>query len=211
MSFVKPSFQIAATLFAFAAPATALAYEKELGLSISPAIAGMPAIADEVSQRTLGWSAGGGLGFEYNPTKILAVVIEGGYLQALSDSLIGTATIQNRQGQYYFQQSTAFGLGGLRLTTPAWWMPIQLGISVEGGFAILWQSQRDLQDHGISFGLTLPDAIRPEPMIAIAPQLLARVYHQIRIDVAPTLFMLFAGSPALGFGLKLSLTFLFYP
>ena len=189
------------------------AHERELGISIEPSLVVLPAVASESSQNTLAFSPAGGFSAEYSFINNLAVIWRTAYAFAVTDSLIGQASFQNRQGNYYFRQQALLTSAGLRLDTPAHWMPIELSASVQGGAAILIQTDRELRDdQGIKYKLPQPltTLVRAAPLLVVTGGISARVWHQVRLGVEPTLFLGFFGRTYVGFGVNAALTFLFF-
>ncbi|MCC6805798.1 MAG: hypothetical protein IT381_00110 [Deltaproteobacteria bacterium] len=203
----------AATLVAWSGSASA--HQREFGISIQPAFAGFPAVADPNSQPGLALTAGGGIGLEFYPLKYMAIVSRLAYTHALTTTTIGQATFNNeagfpRTGDYYFKQSTAFASLGLRLETPSWWLPVQFHIGVGGGFALSIQTERKLLADGQDLRIPLNDIVKVAPIIPVTTGLFVRVASQVRFDLDGTLFV-FPQNPVLvGFGITLALTFLFY-
>ena len=132
---------IAVAIILGSAAVPAFAHPFELGITIEPSIAGLPAFADSKSIPTTAITAGGGVGFEFAPLKYLALTTRVAYVHALSDSKIGEASIGTLKGTYYVSQDAAYALVGVRLETPIWWIPVQFFLSPQGGIAILIQDQ----------------------------------------------------------------------
>jgi hypothetical protein len=215
----QPTIRRKALLFALAsvsflaAARPACAFRDEIGISIEPTLVVLPAVADQSTKSTLVPAGGGSLSIEYSILHELAVVVRGGYVQAFGDSLIGQTTIQGRPGNYYFQQNSGWALGGLRLETPRYWMPVSLFASALGGVFVLDQTSRALKEIGTGndFGFDLADIVKTVPAMSVSVGLSGRVSHQIRLQVEPTLYMFLLKPVLVGFGLTAGITFLFYP
>lgn len=191
----------------------AAAHERELGISIEPSMVVLPAVATEGAQNTLAFSPAGGFSVEYSFLNNFAVITRASYAFAVTDSLIGQASFQNRTGNYYFRQQAVVTSAGLRVDTPAHWMPIELSASLQGGAAILIQTDRELRDdQGIKYKLAQPlgTLLRTAPLLVVTAGISTRVWHQIRVGVEPTLFVGFFGRTYVGFGVNAALTFMFF-
>ncbi len=187
------------------------AHPLEVGISIEPTFGGIPAIADDNSSATLALCAGGSLGIEFMPVKYLSITTRLAYVYPVVESLIGQATFSNRTGNYYFTQSAAFALAGLRLETPIWWLPVQFTIGAQGGVALLIQDKRELRNTaGVTYEIDLPTLVRPAPMVSLSAGLMGRVTDHVRLHAEGSAYLMPLGRVLVGFGVTLGLTFLFF-
>jgi hypothetical protein len=160
---------------------TASAHPFEFGISIEPTFAGMPALADSGSVPSTAYTVGGGIGVEYMFVKYLAVTTRLAYTHAIGDSKIGQATFNTadgfpRTGDYFLTQDCAFGLAGLRLESPIWWIPVQFFVGAQGGAALFFQDNRELRNQaGIPYDISLPLVVKPAPLVALSGGIYGRV------------------------------------
>ena len=70
-------------------------HKKEIGISVEPCFALLPAVVPASNQSTLSPALGGTLGVEYYFANDVSALFRGGYVQSFGDSLIGDATIQH--------------------------------------------------------------------------------------------------------------------
>ncbi|MCC6811256.1 MAG: hypothetical protein IT381_27750 [Deltaproteobacteria bacterium] len=209
---LKSVIGMAAALLACGVAASAeAAHAREIGFSFEPTFLALPAIANEATQPVMTMMPAASLSLEFAPVNNLVILIRGAYGFAVLESQIGQATIDNRTGQYWFRQSTALAFGGLRLETPSHWMPCTLGIGAMAGAGIFIQTDRDLRnDAGISYNRNLTPLIRPTPILGVSAFIAGRIWHQIRLGAEPTLYVVFSNPVSIGFGINLSLSFLFF-
>lgn len=194
-----------------ASAARAHAHPFEMGISIEPTFVGMPAVADEGSIPTLAFAAGGALSFEFAPTKYLSLISRLAYTHPVGESQIGQATFANRTGNYFFSQASAFVLGGLRLETPSWWLPLQFTLSGSAGVALLIQDKRELRNsESVTYEISLPANVRPAPLVALASGVQMRVSEHVRLNAEGTAYLLPVKQLLVGFGVNLGITFLFF-
>lgn len=201
------------------APTNAHAFKRELGFSIEPMFLAFPAIAPpdstglslQTPNSTLTLSPAAAFGLEFYPLNYLGVVFHGGYAFAVVDTLIGEASFDNRTGSYWFRQSMAFGLLGVRIETPHYWTPVTFGFSLQGGVGLLIHTDTELRNMaGAKLRASPPSGIQPVPIIALSSPVSGRVTEQIRLGVEPTMYIVPTNPVRVGFGVSLNLAFFFF-
>lgn len=188
------------------------AHQGEFGFVLEPGYVALPAMSKNSMESSLSHSPSIGASFEYSVVNDVIILIRGFYAFGITSNLIGQTTFSDRTGDYYFKQSAGAALAGLRLESRSWFLPVKVGIGVQGGALITVQSERALKnDQGIKYDFDLPDIVQPMPLLAVSLNVSGRVWHQIRLGIEPS-FYIVPGTPTyFGFGINLNLGFLFFP
>lgn len=189
----------------------AWAHRGELGLVLEPGYVMLPAVSQNSTESSLSHSPAIGGSLEYSVINDVIILARGFYAFGVTSNLIGQTTFSDRTGNYYFKQSAGAVSAGVRLESRSWFLPVKLGIGFQAGALILVQGDRALKnDQGIKYKVDLPDIVQPMPLLTFSLSVSGRVWHQIRLAVEPS-FYIVPGSPSyFGFGVSVNLGFLFF-